>query len=268
MKHAPWRLVAVLLLPLLTGQGCLPNRTDVSHPIVNPQPVTVQSQANAQWENMDAGVDRLSYTSTTLDATVIVYRLDPKLFSFKFGTSTGTHGMAEWSAAYPAATLLVNGVYFHDDNFPSGFMVSGGQRVGDRQFDLDKSGVIDFSGETHVLDTSVDAPALNTFTNAAQTYPFYFKGGSPAIKEDSLKPARRSFFGKDKSGFVYIGVIPAAQVSLYQAMEMLGELHVDWANVINLDGGPSTGLIAHTRARSEELPSLFPVPNIIVVTRK
>jgi len=269
MKNAPIRLAMLLVLPLLAGQGCLPIPLDTGHPISQVQTGTNAEQGSGKWETMEEGVDRFAYTSTTLEATVIIYRFNPKLFAFNFGVSTGTHGMAEWSAAYSNATLLVNGVYFHDDNLPSGYLVVDGKRIGDRQFDLDKSGLIDLSGDTHVLDTSVDTPpSLANFTDAAQSYPFYFKSGLPAIKEDSHQPARRSFFGKDKLGNVYIGVVPSSQISLYQVMQLLDETNVDWANVINLDGGPSTGLFAHTQKRFEELPSLFPVPNVIVVTKK
>jgi exopolysaccharide biosynthesis protein len=235
--------------------------------VANVQPVVVE-QATGKWEQMESGVERFAYTSSKLAATVIMYRFDPKQFTFSFESTSGSHGMAEWSDAYPKATLIVNGVYFHDDDLPSGYFVSHGARVGNRSFDLDKSGVIDVSEGLRILDTSVDAPKLDSFQNAAQTYPFFFKGGVPSVKEDTQLLARRTFVGKDKQGNVYIGVVPVSEISLYQTMQLLGETDVEWTHAINLDGGPSTGLFAHTRLRSEELPSLFPVANILVVTKK
>lgn len=261
MKKNVTRVGILLALCLLTGMGCS-----------SPTPVTTQPQPeaveqSATWQIVDSGIERLSYTSSSLEAVVIMYRFDPKQFSFHFEISTSTKSMNDWSAAFPKASLIVNGVYFNEDNAPSGYFVSYGKRIGSRQFDLDKSGLIDVSDGVRILDTS-DKSSLTGFANAAQSYPFYFKDGVPAIKTDTQKPARRSFIGKDKQGNVYLGVIPTAEISLFQTMLLLDEVDVDWANVINLDGGPSTGLISRARLSQERLPSLFPIPNIISVTRK
>ena len=255
----------LLVLPLI-GAGCSALPIDTNHPVTQVQPLG-QSQGGS-WKKVEDGLDRLEYTSTQ-GVTVVMYRLDPAYFTFQFEASTGTHGLAEWFGAYPNAALMINGVYFHDDNMPSGFLVTNGRREGDRAFDMNKSGMIDVSdGSVRILDTSVDTPRLESFNNAAQSYPFYFKGGEPSIKEDTQLTARRSFIGKDQHGNIYIGVVPVAEISLYQAMQLLDETDVDWANVINLDGGPSTGLFVHGRGFTEELPSLFPVPNVLTAWRK
>jgi exopolysaccharide biosynthesis protein len=264
MKNA-LKIGTGFLASALLGAGCVTLPTPATT-----QPVThVQSpQTEAtDWQTVERGMDRRVYTSSTLQAAMIVYRLDSSRYEFHFETTSGTQTMAQWSAQFPQAALIVNGVYFHDDNLPSGYLVSRGHRIGDRSFDLDKSGVIDLTGGVHIYDTSVNPPKLSAFSDAAQSYPLFIKNGKPAIKEDSQKPARRSFIGKDTAGNVYIGVIPSAQISLYQTMLMLGETGIEWANVINLDGGPSTGLYAHPAGNPEELPSLFPIPNVLVVTR-
>ncbi|HVM90580.1 MAG TPA: phosphodiester glycosidase family protein [Verrucomicrobiae bacterium] len=259
MKNAS-RLIILLAVAALCADGC------VSLPPVNAPVARVQPPQPAQtdWEPVETGMDRRVYASSTLQAAMTVYRLDPAHFDFRFETATTTQTMAQWSSEFPDAALIVNGVYFHEDNLPSGYLSSHGTAVGIRRFDLDKSGLIALDDGVHIYDTSVNPPRFDSFADAAQSYPLFFKSGKPAIKEDSQKPARRSFIGKDARGNVYIGVVPSAQISLYQTMLMLGETGIEWANVINLDGGPSTGITT----KAESVPSLFPVPNVIAVFRK
>lgn len=261
MKKNITRVGILLALCLLTGMGCS-----------SPTPVAIQSQSEAveergAWQVVDSGIERLSYSSSSLEAAAVIYRIDPNQYRFHFEAATSAQSMADWLEAFPKAVLIINGVYFNEDDSPSGFFVSYGKRIGSRQFDLDKSGLVDVSDGVRILDT-VTTSSLMGFSNAAQSYPFYFKNGVPAIKTDTQKPARRSFIGKDKQGNVYLGVIASAEISLFQMMVLLNETDVDWANVINLDGGPSTGLISRARLSQEQFPSLFPIPNIISVTRK
>ncbi len=267
MKKSFAHLGLLLAVPILFGVGCSAMSVKTGYPIT-PNLVPTVEQASGKWEQMETGIDRLAYASSSLSATVIIYRLDPALFNFHFEASTGTRSLSEWSAGFPEASLIVNGAYFHEDNSPSGFLVSHGEVISDRRFDLDKSGIINLSGGVRLIDTATEPIKFENLKEAAQSFPFFIKQGQPAIKEDSQKPARRSFIGKDRQGRVLVGVVPLAQISLFQLMELLDEVEVEWEDALNLDGGPSTGIFVHTRKRSEELPSLFPVPNVIVVTKK
>jgi hypothetical protein len=119
------------------------------------------------------------------------------------------------------------------------------------------------------LDTKhTDADALERFAFAGQSYPFFLRQGKEAIEKDSGLIARRTFFGIDEGGLVYVGVVPDAPITLFQLMHLLKSLPVRWQAVINLDGGPSTGLASQTREKREVIESYTGVPNVLLVTKK
>ena len=100
-----------------------------------------------------------------------------------------------------------------------------------------------------------------------------YRDGVGVARDDAeavlcLKLARRTFIGTDEAGQVYVGVVWKDDVSLFELMQILQELDVNWYDVINLDGGPSTGIAVETGSFVEILDSAGPVPNVIVIQPK
>lgn len=245
----------------LFGAGCvdLPFETPAPH---------MPAQNAQNWVLIDRGFERLTYRfSSSTESIMTVYRIDPALYQFRFSNAGAPRRMQDWLALEPAASLVANGVYFHEDDQPSGLMMIDGKRVGTRQFDLDKSGAIIFSDDVRLVDTKTESVEFATLTNAAQSYPFLVKDGAIAVAQDSGLKARRTFFGTDREGFVYVGVVSYDELSLAELAKQLAGLSIPWRHVLNLDGGPSTGLI--TRFASEpSYETITGVPNAVLVERK
>src|SRR6516164_7710045 len=133
MKNAH-RFILILGAAVLFGAGC-----SALPPVNAPAPQVQPPQLDqTDWQHVGQGMDRRVYASSTLNASMIVYRLDPSRFDFHFEAATATQTMDQWSSEFPDAMLIVNGVYFRDDNLPSGFLASHGHMIGNRRFDLDK----------------------------------------------------------------------------------------------------------------------------------
>lgn len=267
-----------LLLLVLTGAGCvsmeltsLPEQNGGGK--ITPTLPSEQGQspqtADGVWHVVDEGIERMEYFSSDADASVTLYRFQQGLFTWRFANATDPQMIGEWKKQFPSSVFVMNGTYFHEDYSPSGFLSVGGTRVGERQFDLDKSGLIDFSSGVRLVDTSKTKVNLSRITNGGQAYPFFYKDGKKAITKDTGLLARRSFIGTDTDGRVYLGVV-THPISLYELMGVLDEIDWPWHwdQVLNLDGGPSTGFIAETRDRQETVETYFPVPNVIIVERK
>ncbi len=221
------------------------------------------------WQRRADGLERFDKTfATPVPATrVIIYRLDPTRYKFRFADAGTPRLLKEWRRG-ESATLVVNGVYFHEDYTPSGSLIINGEPVGARSFDADKSGLINFDQGAELIDTKTNTQATSGLQNAAQTYPFLIKNGKEAIQQESNLSARRTFIGSDTKGNIYLGIIPESAITLYQLSRLLQTVGVSWDSVLNLDGGPSTGLSAKFDQGEETFESFTGVPNVIVVEPK
>ncbi len=222
----------------------------------------------ARWEGVGDGLERMEFVSTN-GVNVLLYRFRTEDFSLRIGNSIEPARVKAWASKLANEVLVINGFYFLEDFTPAGLLISDGQELHGSEFDLDKSGVVRLEPDFDILDTDQESFSRAGVLEAAQSYPFYIKQGRDAIKEDSGLLARRSFIGTDDVGQVYVGVVWKDDVSLFELMTVLEEMDgISWYDVINLDGGPSTGIVVETEGFSEVLDSAAPVPNVIVIEPK
>lgn len=169
--------------------------------------------------------------------------------------------VSEWQTALDSQ-IVINGGYHHEDFSPSGYVKTLADTWDQRQFDLDLSGfVVVNEGRIDVVDPLVTSYTITDQPQALQSYPFLIKHGQPAIKEDSGLKARRTAIGIDQEGQIYVIIVRSNYLSLYQLMEQLVATGIEFRNVLNLDGGPSTGIAATNE--QELIDSWLPVPSVI-----
>ncbi|MFA6427843.1 MAG: phosphodiester glycosidase family protein [Candidatus Magasanikbacteria bacterium] len=160
--------------------------------------------------------------------------------------------------------IIINGGYFEADFSPSGYLVVNGERIGDNMFDRDKSGLLVIKdGKILIRDTIVQ-PVTSTehFQFAMQSFPFIIKNNQPGIKSNSDKKARRTAVGIDNDDVVYL-ITANSDISLYEFMNYLLSLEIAFINVLNLDGGPSTGIYSNWNNTNFLYDSMSPVPSVI-----
>lgn len=220
----------------------------------------------ARWKDVGQGFERLEFVSED-EVNVLLYRFDPRLVNMRIEMAANPERVKSW-ATNQSGQLFINGFYFLADNTPAGLLMTDGQVVGKLSFDYDKSGIIQLAPDFTILDTGLESFDRDGLTEAGQSYPFLLKHGEHAIKEDSRLSARRTFMGNDEQGMAYVGVVWRDDVSLYELATILQEIEISWDDVLNLDGGPSTGLVAEMDGFSEILDSAAPVPQIIVIEQK
>lgn len=221
-----------------------------------------------RWETVGPSVERWE------DTTVILYRMPIPTVSLRFVHSSSVpKSVREWSDDIAGELAIINGVYFNEDYAPTGLLISEGQTVSGRRFDPKRSGLLVLAPHFDIRDR-LD---LTGVVEAAQSYPYLIKNRKSAVSTDSSLMARRSFIGSDEQDRLYLGVAAARPISLFELGRHLAGLDVNWRSVLNLDGGPSTGLSVNIKEHREtsyniekhlfNIPSA-PVPNVIIINKK
>ncbi len=252
------KFIFLLVALLAAGVGCTQPKTLAP---------TTKNPPTDTWQSVDAHAEKLvhRFASSTTD-DLILYQLDPDAFSFGFRHSSSPRLISEWSANLPKAQLIINGVYFQEDQSPTGILIANSQRIGARTIDPKRSGLIILSPPPITIRNLSKEPLdLSNLQEAGQSYPFLIEDGQVAIAQDSGLTARRTFFGLDKAGHVYIGVVPSRSISLRQLALELMRLNIAWTNVINLDGGPSSGIITRFSSDQTNIDSLAHIPNVLII---
>lgn len=220
-----------------------------------------------RWQVVDTQMERMIFVSGD-GIGVTLYRFPADEYILRFAHDQDAHRVADWAQEVEGSILVVNGVYFTETYDPAGSLILDGEEIVNTAYDLDKSGYIVLQPEFDIVNTKVESIKEDELIEAGQSYPFLIWDGKAAVEKDSGLTARRTFIGQDKSGFIYLGVVSSDEVSLYELARVLQEVDVSWQAVMNLDGGPSTGLAARTQKKTELINSPVSVPNVILVERK
>jgi hypothetical protein len=200
--------------------------------------------------------------------TLYILRLEPTYF--RFGVAYDPQGLTleDWQAQ-TGALIVVNGGYFRLEEeiyFPNGLTIIAGVPMG--------SSYGDFGGMFAVTEVGPELrwPAQQPYDPneglqaALQSFPILVKPGGklgfPAEYEDNIT-ARRTIIAQDLAGRVLLMVAPQGNLTLHQISAFLtgGDLDLDIA--INLDGGPSSGILLAEPA--EKIPAISPLPIVITV---
>ncbi|MBU1118366.1 phosphodiester glycosidase family protein [Patescibacteria group bacterium] len=266
-------LVTASIIALLIFSGCSATQTDVSSTKkTNGSTNSLISSAKegTQTESLGGGIEKIvHYFDSESTAKIILYKIPKEGYSWKIQNSTEELFLSSWYEKLDKKPLIIiNGVYFDENNNPTGLLIENGKKVSKTEYDTKKSGFVSLSPVFDIVDTSTKPLNTSGVQYGMQSYPFLLTHGKEAILEDSGRSAQRTFIGTDTSGNRYVGVLFEKSLSLFELMKKLQEIAIEWDMVINVDGGTSTGLYANMDGHSEYLPSLVPVPNVITIEKK
>jgi len=249
------KLFAAALIIILAGAGCLPA---TSLPVATPK---------AAWQTIGDGLSRYDCRAQECGSRLIVYRFAKDKFAWHFVSRAEPSTVEAWAKSLPQATIVANGVYFDAAFQPTGLLKTAGGAVNPHVYDLKKSALLELAPSFAIIDTSSEPLAIASMTEAAQSYPLLIKRGA-VQPTTTARASRRTVIGDDQSGDIYLGSVPEDAVTFAQLAALLEKTGIKWDNVLNLDGGTSTGFAAHDGDFSETMNSIVQVPNVIVAERK
>ena len=222
------------------------------------------------WKNIgdEMSFKDWNFNIDNVDGSIEVIKVDPDNFKISVKNLETPKRINELD--FGANFIVINGSYFHEDYTPSGFLMIDGKRVGDRMFDQQKSAMMSISDNHFRISDLQDEPIIDTdvFDYALQSFPLLIKDGKGFIKENSGKKSRRTAIGNDKQGNIYIFVSDSYLLSLYEFMEEILKMDIEIDEVINLDGGTSTGLKVQYLGYKNLVDNLALVPNVILFEKK
>jgi exopolysaccharide biosynthesis protein len=200
--------------------------------------------------------------------SLYIYRLDQTLFRLDVAYRETPQSVEDWQRE-TNTLMVVNGGFFRIENeryIPNGLTVIDGQVMG--------SSYESFGGMLAIRDGWADLRWLaqepylpgEQINAGLQSFPVLVKPGGeqgfPAEREDNVR-ARRTVIAQDGEGRILFLIAPRGHFTLHQISRYLAESDLNLDIAINLDGGPSSGLmIANPR---EVIPSQSLLPIVIVV---
>ena len=202
---------------------------------------------------------------------ITILRIDPEWFSFDVTYDPQGKDLEAWQSASGAA-VVVNGGYFQraDDTFlPAGLIVVGGKAMGDSYGSF--AGMLAIRNDGPELRWLKTKPydSQEPLTAALQSFPILIKPGGligfPQESEDNIT-ARRTVVGQDRNGKMVFLVASLGYFTLRQLSMYLYESDLELDIAMNLDGGPSTGILINDP--HEIIPAQTILPIVVVVFPK
>lgn len=244
-------------LSVFIGTSCIrPNNAPTSS-----QPPTQQTE----WLQLQPGVERRVYRSNAAETPYefIVYRLNTKLFQVNLQHNQTPKRLQDWHNENQAI-LSLNGAYFTEDMTPTGLFIDDGKTINDAAYDIDRSGtmVIEKGLPRFAKSLPSPKPGLDAF----QSFPLLINNGLATIDTDSEKAARRTALGFDDQERLLIIIVDKTPLSLYTFANILAANEMNVQQALNLDGGPSSGLIYDDGSFSESLLPLLELPIVLTIS--
>jgi uncharacterized protein YigE (DUF2233 family) len=223
------------------------------------------------WGLLQTGLERRQINiyddQNQISESLYIFRLDQNEFQFDIAYSEEPKSLENWQAQ-TKAVIVINGGYFRVENekyIPNGLTISGGKILGGSYGPY--AGMLAISKNRSELRWLADTPydPSENLQAALQSFPVLVKPvgeiGFPKQYEDGLK-ARRTVIGQDSDGKILFIVAPKGYFTLHQLSVYLTESDLNLDIAINLDGGPSSGVLA---ANSQEIiPAQTPLPLVII----
>jgi len=240
-----------------------------------------EEQKKLEWKEVEKGLSYSTFSETTVtgdEKDLILVKIDPKLFTFDIfeNPDQDTAKTIKEVHEETGAKLSFNGGFFTEDFKPTGLLIYHGKKTRNSSgadllngiFGIKKDGTVSlYSQNVSLKDEEYDF--------AIQNGPVLIdENGSVQITKDTGKTANRTAIGIDKDGNIVLIILkqsllnPNNTISLYEFAQILKNtdalrplyLH----SVLNLDGGPSTGMMI----TDEYYPEMERVQNIVYVKNR
>ena len=223
------------------------------------------------WQEVQTGLERrhifvLDAENQPRDRLTIL-RFDPALFDVRVAYRPGEAQSLEAWQAETGALITVNGGFFTEDHHATGLTVIDGEVFG--------VSYGDFAGMLAVTDSGTEVrwlrerpfDANQPLQYALQSFPVLVKpGGVLGFPNEDGIPARRTVVAQDENGRLLFIIAPGGFMTLHQMSQWLVQSDLDLHIALNLDGGPSTGLLL---AGSDlAIPAFSPLPAVITINKK
>lgn len=241
-------------------------------PTLIPTIEVTPSTLDTGWSLLQPGLEKrllnIYNNQNQLLESLHMLRLDQNLFRLDVAYDETPKDLKNWQAE-TKASIVVNGGYFRVENdkyIPNGLTIINGKAFGDGYDTF--AGMLAINEKSTELRWLANEPYNSTerLVAALQSFPLLIKpGGELGFSkqyEDNLK-ARRTVIGQDKGGKLFFIVASEGYFTLHELSAYLTESDLNLDIAINLDGGPSSGIIIDNFPQ-ESVFAQTPLPVVIL----
>jgi uncharacterized protein YigE (DUF2233 family) len=266
-------LLVCLLVGWLVGCGgdtavtpSIPPTPIITATAVAPTPIP-----DTGWQPIQPGLEQrtihLFDAQNIAREQIVLLRLEPDSFSFRVAYRPGApQSIATWQAE-TGALLVVNGGFFTETYHATGLVIVEGQASGASYGDFAGMLAIDERGpELRWLGERPYNPD-EPLHYALQSFPMLVRpGGQVGFPQEDGVVARRTAVAQDENGRFLFIFAPWGSLSLHAFSRWLVESDLALDIALNLDGGPSTGMLLLPEGRTAvEIPAFSTLPTVITV---
>jgi hypothetical protein len=273
-------IVSVLLLTIACITGA---KLNPSSPITPPSPTAfiypsaipdrTATPVDTNWQTLANGLERRQINIASADGVrvefLFILRINPAQYVFDIAYDPDRPRTLQNWQIESRALVVVNGGYFSQVNEryeANGLLVIDGKSQGISYGPFAGMLAIDKTGpELRWLSQQPYVPS-EPLLAALQSFPILVKPGGllgfPAEHEDNIQ-ARRTAIAQDHAGRILFIVAPSGYFTLHQLSSTLVESDLELDIAVNLDGGPSTGLLL--AEPFEQIQAYSPLPVVILV---
>ena len=237
-----------------------------------PAPSHTPIPPDTGWDTIQPGLERRVIhffdEQGQVIETLFMLRIEPSAYRFGIAYHEEPQTLTTWLDE-TNALIVINGGFFRTENgalIPTGLTVVNGQVIGE-SYD-------GFAGMLAITDAGPELRWLEQqpydpnepLIAALQSFPLLVKpGGAIGFPEqfEDHQQARRTVIGRDTAGHILLMIASEGYFTLHQISKYLTESNLNLDIAINLDGGPSSGLIL--AEPYEEIPALSPLPVVITI---
>jgi hypothetical protein len=200
--------------------------------------------------------------------SLYILRLDQNHFRLDVAYHETPQTLENWQTE-THALIVVNGGYFREENdkyIPTGLIIVDRETIGSSYGAF--AGMLAITGSGAKLRWLANKPydPNESLLAALQSFPVLVKPGGklgfPEQYEDNLQ-ARRTVIGQDQDGRMLLMVADQGYFTLHQLSVYLTESDLNLNIAINLDGGPSSGILLADP--QEIIPAQSLLPLVITV---
>jgi hypothetical protein len=226
------------------------------------------------WHPIQQGLERRTLNLTAdgkFLESLYILRLEPEYFQFDVAYNPQGLTLEAWQAQ-TGALIVLNGGYFRLENeayIPNGLTVIDGVPLGSSFGDFGGMFAVTKAGPEIRWLAQQPYDPTESLRAALQSFPILVKPGGelgfPAEYEDNLS-ARRTVIAQDKKDRILLIVAPQGNLTLHELSAYLTDSDLKLDIAINLDGGPSSGIIL--AEPFETITALSPLPVVITVLQR
>lgn len=236
----------------------------VSAPLPTATPVPLDSG----WQQLKAGLEQRTLNVVDEEGewreSVTILRLEPSRYRFDVAYQPGLpQSLATWQAE-TGALLVVNGGFYTEKYEATGLIISEGNASGTSYEGFGGMFLVTETGPQIRSLQDVPYDPVDAVFAGLQSFPLLVKpGGEVGFPEEDGQRARRTVVARDRSGRLLFLIAPRGYFTLHQLSRFLVNSDLDLDVALNLDGGPSSGMLL--REPSLFVPAFVPLPAVITV---